>query len=267
MFLQSRNLKSSEIFFVLGLGYLACSLFTFFFIKNINLPTLVNFFYILIWSSSIAVIMLLFFEFKYLINIEDIIIAKSLAPTIGVFFSGDFSQENMPLKQKLINLFPIVILLLIIISKNPSLDNIKVFVFVLALYVVAQTFVRLLARNVKTTTIFTFGGVIIFLETIIFKAFTKEAALTFDFPLFYIIIVGVSLFFIQIGYLKGLKKLMPTSSTVVISSSVPISIIVHSVISSSKVNVVQVSLALLYIGIVYLTVMIRQKWISKQQPF
>ena len=258
-YLQSKNLDSNFKIFILATAYLLVSLSRFLkskfslnsqvFKPKILLP-------LSAWALSISTILIIFLLQREKLDIRDITISQALAPYVGLFLSLDFFKEDKSKKSKFFKLIPLSILILLVLLKNKfSIAGISSFViYILILFSIAQTTIRIVARGIGVKAIYTAGGFLIFLFLISYLIFTDSfPVFSVNFNFFKILaITSLCVWYIQVGFLVGIKNLPATTSTTLISSSIPISILFYFIIDPKSQEGSLILVSIIYLCSIYL---------------
>lgn len=264
-FLQTSPLFQNLASFYVGVSYIVCSVVMLFVFKlKLNLLSWVDWFCIAGQSILIAIGIIIFFHFKKNVDIGDMTLARALSPTLGMFLAQIASTEQKN-AISVFRLFPILILLSIVLLKidfNIS-KNIFLFISLLGVYGLANALMRIISKRVYLPSAIILGGVIIGGALIIFNLALSPSTiigldLTWSFFL-NIFVISLCAFLIQYGTLLGFKKLDQTISTVLISATIPVSLLF-----SREQNLIIISLAILYLVSVSFLILFRQNEVKSE---
>lgn len=210
--------------------------------------------HLITWSMGYTFIYGSYLAFPQHLKLSHLILIKSITPLLAVFFSGDFKKEKKDFKFVLNQIFPLVILFLIVFLESHTglgIPNYALFLLIGLSFIVNQTGARALTHSQNSFVItqrFSFLNFLMlsFFILLFWRDFSLEPFKMITASLLF----GVMIISLQYFYFEGLRKTKPYLSSLFISSSVPMTLTWDYFMSGKDVSLYSLALGFLYLAVI-----------------
>jgi len=218
------------------------------------------------WALCYSVTYSLYSLYPQGLSLSDLIIAESLAPTAAVILSGDWRSEKSRFQKLFANLGTISLLLILAYLKRDTQADAQGNALLIFVTMVCFLGTNIAARNVaklapplwSQARVSALNGVM--LTLIIWGTQNVEGSENMSSELMTGAVFAIGILLTQGSFIFGLARTSPFLSALLISTSVPLSLLSEAISQERPLISTEGTLGVLYCFFIWLT----QKWFARE---